>query len=357
MRRNAEKIYAVGLLIAFIIGQILVVGLAWLSLDALIECVVGFAVGCFLTPTLHELGHICFGSANGMALKYTKFFCFRFMEENGKMKFSFCSPFESEQTQMAVKYGGDIKKRAAWYTVGGVIFGGVYVLLMLGCGLLLSLLGVNDGSFSFWGALPYAAYLFLLNVAPFEYVSGKTDILILQGILRDHDVEKNMLAAMEIPGQVYQGKTFGEVEKTLYFDLPQLCEDEPLYAIVLDLRYRYYLDIGDYEKAAQMLDRLACSAEYLTDEQAQQLAAQFVYMHSLYRNQAEADKSGKLCQQFLVSDSVEAKRILAAYSAAFGQWEKAVLLIEQANALLRLVKCKGEARFEEKLLAQITENE
>lgn len=357
MKRGFEKIYAVTLLIAFLVGQIVVLCCAWSNLNGLIESVIGFAVGCFLAPTLHELGHLSFGVVNGMALKYTKFFCFRFFEKNGKIKFSFASPFESEQTQMVAKFGGNMKKRAVNYTLGGVIFGGVYTVIILCCALLFSLFGKGDGAFAFWGALPYAAYLFLLNVAPFEYASGKTDILVLNGILKDADAEKTMVSAMEIQGRVYQGKTFSEIDEAWYFDLPQLCEDEPLYAIMLDLRYRYYLDKGDMDGASNMLNRLATSAEYLTDKQAQQVAAQFVYMNSLLKHQEDADKSGKLCQEFLASESAEAKRILAAYAAAFGAREKAELLIEQSQALLRKEKSKGEMLFEEKLLKKITDGE
>lgn len=350
MKRIFSKIYPMTLLVMFLAGQIVVLCCAWTNLNCLIESVIGFAVGCILAPMLHELGHFSFGSANGMALKYIKFFCFRWVEENGKMRFSFESPFESEETQMVATYGGDMKKRAANYTVGGVVFGGVYTLVLLAFALLLN---ETAGMFVFVGALPYAAYLFLLNVAPFEYVSGKTDILVLNGILKDADAEKTMLAAMEIQGQVYQGKTFSEVDETLYFDLPQLCEDEPLYAIMLDLRYRYYLDKGDLDGAVDALNRLAVSSEYLTNNQAQQVAAQFVYVNSILGNQTDADKSGKLCQEFLMSENVQAKRILAAYAAAFGVKEKVDILIEQAKELLLAEKSKGEVLFEKKLLQKI----
>ena len=96
MKTRIGKIYAVALLIAFIVGQILVVSLAWSNLEWLINCVIGFGVGCVLAPTVHELGHISFGSANGMRLKYSKFFCFRFYEDGGKIKFSFAGASQSQ---------------------------------------------------------------------------------------------------------------------------------------------------------------------------------------------------------------------------------------------------------------------
>ena len=91
-----------------------------------------------------------------------------------------------------------------------------------------------------WGILPYTGYLFLLNVLPLEYPNGKTDIGVYVGIKKGEAAEKNMLSAMEIQGQLAEGKSFSEIDEMLYMDVPQLCEDEPMFAVMLDLRYRYY---------------------------------------------------------------------------------------------------------------------
>ena len=102
--------------------------------------------------------------------------------------------------------------------------------------------GGGKNELSLWGMVPYAAYLFLLNLPPVEYASGKTDTLVYLGLKKGYDGEKNMLSAMEIQGQLYEGKSFAEIDETLYFDNPQLCEDEPLFAVMLDLKYRYFLE-------------------------------------------------------------------------------------------------------------------
>ena len=65
-------------------------------------------------------------------------------------------------------------------------------------------------------------YIFFLNIAPLEYASGKTDALVYRGIQRGEAAEKVMLSAMEIQGQLYEGKTFSQIDESLYFDLPQL---------------------------------------------------------------------------------------------------------------------------------------
>ena len=131
-------------------------------------------------------------------------------------------------------------KRASVYTLGGLIYSGILLVLVL-VWVILSVC-FEQPSYLTLGLLPYTAYLFLLNVAPFEYASGKTDMLVFVGLKTSQPAEKTMLSAMEIQGCLYEGKSFTEIDEPLYFHTPQLCEDEPLFAVMQDLRYRYYLE-------------------------------------------------------------------------------------------------------------------
>jgi hypothetical protein len=71
--------------------------------------------------------------------------------------------------------------------------------------IILSLLDVKV--YFLWGMIPYAVYLELLNFLPFEYASGKTDMMVYVGLRSGADVETVMVSAMEIQGQLYEGKT------------------------------------------------------------------------------------------------------------------------------------------------------
>ena len=178
-------------------------------------------------------------------------------------------------------------------------------------------------------------------------------MLVYVGLKKGFDAEKNMLAAMDIQGQLYEGKSYAEIEPKRYFELPQLCEDEPLFALMLDLRYRYYLEKGELEKAADQLNRLANSQVYLPDSEAEKIAAELVYMHSLLGDFEAAEENGKLCREYLNSEAAAAKRILAAYSAAFGRKDAAEELISQAEEALRNERIVGVAKFERVLLSRI----
>ncbi len=316
-----------------------------------LKCLEGIIVSLIASPILHELGHICMGKWAGMRCVYAKFFCFRILQKDGKRRLSFASPFAADQTQMIPVVGGNMKKRALRYAVGGLLFEGIFFLLILVAAVICLCFGAV--TYKLWGMLPYAGYLFFLNAMPAVYGSGKTDALVCRGIRKDYDAEKCMLSAMEIHGQLSEGKSFSEIDEGYYFDLPQLAEDEPLFALLLDLRYRYYLDKGDMDAAADCLNRLARSQEYLSDEELESVAAELVYMHARCGDLSKAEESGRLCQAFLAGNGATAKRILIAYSIAAGKTDTLDALKEQAKESLAKEQIAGVKKFEEKLLSAL----
>ncbi len=347
MKRKLTTVYAILCTLLLAVGLVLVFWQAWQKgiIDT-VAAICGFALGFVFAPLLHELGHYVIGKNVNFLCVYFKAFCFQFRLMNGKYRFSFVSPFAPDQTQMIPKSGGNMYDRANIYTLGGLIFGGGFLAITV----LIAILAKN---FVAWGIVPYTAYLFLLNLPATEYASGKTDSLIHRGIKKGGEEEKCMLSAMEIQGRLYEGKAFSEIDEGLYFDLPQLCEEQSLYAVLLDLRYRYHLDKGEEEKAAECLNRLALSQAYLSDEEVEKVAAELTYMHAVRGNIEGAEESGKLCKEFLAGESATAKRILAAYSLAVGKIEAIAPLKEQAKIALQKEKIVGVKKFEEKLLTRI----
>lgn len=322
--------------------------------DSVIEAVVGMAIGLCLAPVIHETGHIVFAKSVKMQIVYAKFFCFKLISKKNKLVLRFASPFAPDETQTVPKTGGNMKKRAGVYALGGLIFSGVFLILTLVMAIILTCIGHTN--FLLWGLIPYMGYLFLLNALPLEYASGKTDAAVYLGIQKGCDAERVMLAAMEIQGQLYDGKTFAEIDEGYYFDIPQLAEDEPLFAVVLDLRYRYYLEKEDYENAASMLNRLAGIQEYLSQEQTQTVMAELVYLHSLNGDFERAEACANCDKEYFKSDKACVKRALAAYCAAFGKTEAVLPLKKQAEEALRFECMYGVKKWECILLARITNN-
>lgn len=352
MKRIFPRIYAAAYTLFMAAGAVLVFCLAWRhSPWSALDAVIGMAESLIVAPLLHEGGHVLFAAANGMRCVYFKCFCVKSYYKDGKRKCGFASPFSPDQTQVLPKHGGAMQKRARAYAVGGLVMGGLWLLILLAAAITVTLLG--GAPYALWGNLPYAAYLFFLNLLPAEYASGKTDALVARGIKKGEPAEQNLVAAMEIQGELYVGKTFAEIDEKFYFDVPQLCEDEPLFAVMLDLRYRYYLDKGDFAKAAACINRLAQAQAYLPDVEIEKIAAELTYLYAVNDDLESAEESGKLCRNFLKSETPTAKRILAAYSLSVGQPEHALALKAQAEAVADGELLLGVYRFETKLLARL----
>lgn len=351
-KRIFTQTYAILCALILLAGIITVFFFAWSAgITETVAALLGIFLSFIIAPTYHELGHCGFASAMKMELMYTKFFCFKLQRKQGKLRFGFASPFAADQTQVVPKSGENMLRRARLYTVGGLVLSGILFVLLLAASILLFCLKVH--SYCIYAMLPYAAYLFLLNVLPCEYASGKTDALVYRGLKRGYPVERVMLSAMEIQGRLYAGESYAEIEEKLYTELPQLCEDEPLFAVMQDLRYRYYLELGDMEKAADALNRLAQAQVYLSDYETERIAAELVYMHSVLGNLTQAEESGRICRDFLQSDDVAAKRILAAYSKASGKIEAVEPLLAQAEAAIQKERFVGIRKAEKILLSRI----
>lgn len=329
MKRRIATIYALLQTLLLLAGLAFAFFFAWKGGTAdMAWCLGGMAASFVLAPIVHEFGHVIAAMAAKMEYVLVKFFCFKSIRVQGKKQFRFASPFAADETQVLPKTGGNMQKRAAKYTLGGLLVSALLLTALLALAVLCTCLWTTQ--FGLWGAVPYTAYLFLLNVAPLEYANGKTDMLVYVGIKKGAPAEKNMLAAMEIQGNLYAGKTFAELDETLYYDVPQLAEDEPLFAVMLDLRYRYHLEKGEKERAADCLNRLALAQEYLPYEQVMDVAVELTYMHAINGDLSHAEESAKLCKEALQKDTARAKRALLAYSLASGKTDATEILKAQA---------------------------
>jgi len=354
MKKTLTTIYAIFCTLLLTAGLLLVFCFAWQSGTAdVIQSLLGMLLGFILAPTIHEIGHVVFASASKMNVVYVKCFCLKIYEKNGKKHLGLAMPFSPDETQVLPTQSDDMQKRAMGYALGGLIFGGAFLFCVVLAAILLTVFGHTQ--YILWGIAPYATYLFLLNVMPLEYASGKTDMLVCVGLKKGYDAEKNMLAAMEIQAHLAEGQSFAEMNPFLYFDVPQLCEEEPLFAVMLDLRYHYYLEKGDLEKAASNLNRLISIAEDLPDNIYEKIAAEAVYMHSVRGELAEAEAVAQECKDFLKEETATAKRVLAAWSKASGQKDFIPPLLMQGRACLETEKIAGVRKFEEILLSRISE--
>ena len=145
MRRRLATIYAIFCLALLIAGLSLVFYFAWnAGTNELVKALVSIFLSLILAPTLHELGHIFFAFSCDMELNYAKFFCFQVQRISGRLRFCLASPFAPDETQVVPKRGGDMKKRATFYTLGGLIVQGAFTFLFTCVAVVLACCGIQS---------------------------------------------------------------------------------------------------------------------------------------------------------------------------------------------------------------------
>ena len=342
------KIYAWVLLMFMLGGMICVVVLSASETPLLIKAVVGIALSLVLAPIVHELGHVIFAKANKMQVQYCKCFCFRFYRKGEKARFGLCNPFAPDETQVVPKGSYNMQRRAIAYAVGGLVVGGALAVAVLAVCVVAWCMHYT--AYFAFGMLPYTAYLFLLNLMPAEYASGKTDALVVYGLQKGKAAEAAMLNIFRIHGELQEGKTFAEINEEFYFSAPQLPMDEPLYVATLDLRYHFYLEKEEYEKAYDCLKRIMAAKDYLFDAEIYDLEREIAYISLLGGNAEALKKSTEANPEFWTENCVKAKRVLALYAASAGELERAKLLAAQAEELLPMLSLEGERKHEALLI-------
>lgn len=333
--------------------------------SGLLPCVFGLLAGVALAPFFHEAGHVILAKACGFYVAYCKVFVFEYNAMKEKKRFALCSPFSAEQTQAAPKYAekraGEMKKRAALYTAGGLIFGGVFLLVTAIFAAVFTAVSENASSGAakgvscfFAGALPYAAYLFFLNVVPFSYSGGKTDMRVLLDILKQTPCGVRFVAALNAQGRIAEGKAYSEIDGEYLYNLPVIAEDEPLF--IMDLFFRYFAaaEKGDWRAAAETINRIASLAPYLTPQEEKSALCELVYMNCVTGDTVQAEKCYTALSAYGEFVTAAETRAAAAYSFLRKDAELYGDYVKRAEDAAQKEKLSGVRKSEALLLLQIS---
>lgn len=333
--------------------------------SGLFPCVSGLLASVILAPLFHEAGHVVFAKACGFYVAYCKVFAFEYNAVKDKKRFALCSPFSAEQTQAAPKYAekraGEMKKRAALYTAGGLIFSGILLLITAVFAAVFTAVSTNASSGAakgascfFAGALPYAAYLFLLNVVPFTYGGGKTDMRVLLDILKQTPCGVRFVAALNAQGGIAEGKAYSEIDGEYLYNLPVIAEDEPLFIMNLFFQYFAAAEKGDLRAAAETINRIASLAPYLTPQEEKSALCELAYMNSVTGDTVQAEKCYTALSAYGEFVTAAETRAAAAYyflrndAALYGDY------VRRAEDAAQKEKLSGVRKSEALLLLQIS---
>lgn len=181
---------------------------------------------------LHELGHMLFGAM---------------CKIKAVPKFSL---FGSSCCRLIPKTDKNLRARLFFTALGGII-----VNLLVGT-VIVFISVYTPAPVWLMFLVPSNVYLFVLNLIPVWFNSGKTDGLVCNDLLNNSDAGKVTVAVMTAQAQILAGKPADQIDKKLLFGVPQIREDDPAFISLTELRYEYFKAKGEEAEAQKYKERL-----------------------------------------------------------------------------------------------------
>lgn len=327
--------------------------------SALLKISVGALIAGFIVTFMHELGHLIAGKRNGFAFAEMRVWFFRWRKNGKKTNFSLCwFGEEAGYTDMMPKTTENIEKRFKKMVRGALIAS--FVAMIIGVPpLFIKTLPV--WIYCIWGSFfPVGAYVFFGNALPMLNEGLSNDGAVLSGIKKGDDSMKVALSVLKIQAEMYQGKTPKEVDESLYFNLPQLPEDDPNFVLLLNARYNYYLDLGDYENAKKVTARLLSLEEDMPKAYTFPIKTDALYNACTFDfDEEKADDLVYELEKYLnnVNTATNVRAKLAYILNVKGETESADIFYKKGIKEAENSQIKGYGVFEKKLLDDLMKNQ
>ena len=288
-----------------------------------------------------------------------KVWFFKWVLVGNSYEFSFTNlGEESGATEIVPKTTDNLEKRLGKVTKSGVIASFIAVLLGIPPLFMTDILPFFV--FALWACfLPVGIYFFMGNLLPVSADGYRNDGAVLYG-LKHKDAESQVtINLLKIHSELYNGKTPSQISEDLYFNLPQIQEDNPYFSVLLNARYVFYLDKGDYDNAKKITERLLSLVKYMPKQVKYFIIADALYNAcTFYFNENKAENYLSEIESFLnkVNNATNI-RIKLAY-ILFVSHKKDLLEDFYNQGIKEASKCqlKGLGLFEEKLLNNLKQN-
>ena len=217
---------------------------------------IGAVVWGLFNSFLHEFGHVIACKKNGFYILEVCVWFFKWTRVNKKMRFDFTLIGEEAGYTESIPVGTDnIEKRYKKTVSGGTKAS--FIALILGVSALFTVGVVPYQAFCVLSMLlPVSAYFFFGNFLPMVNGGERNDGAVYFGLKKNDVSTQVALSLLKIQAELMGGKTPAEIDEKLYFDLPQLPEDDLNFIRLLNARYNYYLDKEDFDNAKKTADRL-----------------------------------------------------------------------------------------------------
>ncbi len=318
--------------------------------------IIGAVVGGIINAFLHELGHVIAGKKNGFKFISMTVWFFKWEKLGKRTGFKFVMLSESAgATEMLPNGNENLAKRFKSMSFGGIFASLILTVISIPPLFLGKYLGMEIFCvLSMF--LPLSAYYLFGTALPVSSYGVRNDGAVIRGISKNDDVSKVTINLLAIHGELYAGKTPAEIDENLYFDLPQLPEDDINFTLLLNARYNYYLDKEDYENAQKASDRLMGIIDDIPKSVRPVIQADALYNACTFDfNEETADDLMYELEKYLNKDNGATNvRIKMAY-LAFIRHETEVIDIfyKKGKKEAKNHRIKGLGRFEDKLLDDV----
>ncbi len=319
-------------------------------------CVIGAIVWALINVCVHEWGHVLAAKRNNFRVISVRLLFFLFTKENGKRKIALTRyTGEAGATELVPESGENLAERFVKVTKAG-IYGNIIFCAVTVIPLFLASF-LPFWVYSLWAiGLPVSLYFALENGLPMTTDGIKNDAAVVQGVKSGADSEKVLLALLQIHAELVKGKTPGEIGEGLYFDVPQLPEDDINYLFLLNARYAYYLDREDYENAKGVSARMKGLLDSVPKFYRPAIRADLLYNACTFDfDESAADNLVEDNESYLnQSTDVTVLRIKAAYLLyVCKNTAEAQRFLGRAEESLADCTVEGQRRMEEKLLKKM----
>ncbi len=311
----------------------------------------GAIVSGFLNTLFHELGHYFAGKKHGFVFSAMTVWFFRWKRVKKKIKFDFV--FLGEEAGYTEMIPTDVN--LVGKGLKNMARGGYFTSLILAIIGVPALFVPNLSIYvyCFWAMLfPIGIYFFLSSCLPSSSYGVRNDGAVVLGLKRSDDSMKVAVSVLKIQAELYNGKTPSEIDDSLYFDLPQLPEDDVNFAMLLNARYLYYLDKEDYKNAKNTTDRLLSIVEYMPKEYAFLVKTDALYNACTFDfNENVADDLVYELEKYLnnVNTATNVRAKLAYLLYVTGEKESVDIFYKKGVKEADRAQIKGLALFEKKL--------
>ena len=274
----------------------------------------GAVIALFIITVIHELGHLIAGIRNNFKFVSINIWFFKWKRVGKRIGFSFTGFGEALGfTEMVPINTDNLDQRFINMTRGGVVANIIFAFLFL---IPLFFNIENTVLCIICPFFPLSIYYVLDNFLPTDRNGIRNDGGVIYGIKKEDNESKVLSNILKIQAFMVGGSTPSQVEEKLFFDVPQLPEDNHYFINLLSYRYYFYLDKGDFVNSSKILDRIATLSDYLPTDIYNRFMVEELYKCCTYDlDENRADEITYELDKYLNNvNSVENVRAKLAYA-------------------------------------------